>query len=74
MGNLTDRDIRPWRLIAATVIATELTLPVALLIPQTMPYAVAAGIAMHAAFSCLEPRQLIAFSGLTTGTHFAFAT
>jgi len=73
LGNLTDRDIRLWRLIAATVIAAELALPVALLIPQTMPYAVAAGIAMHAAFSCLKPRQLITFSGLTTGTYFAFA-
>ncbi|MEU9983557.1 hypothetical protein [Streptomyces sp. NPDC050856] len=73
LGNLTDRDIRLWRLIAATVIAAEIALPVALLIPQTMPYAVAAGIAMHAAFSCLKPRQLITFSGLTTGTYFAFA-
>ncbi|WP_333740729.1 hypothetical protein [Streptomyces sp. IBSBF 2806] len=73
LGNLTNRDIRIWRLIAATVIAAELALPIALLIPQTMPYAVAAGIAMHAAFSCLKPRQLITFSGLTTGTYFAFA-
>ncbi|MFJ3164324.1 hypothetical protein [Streptomyces kanasensis] len=73
LGHLTDRDIRIWRLIAATVIAAELALPMALLIPQTMPYAVAAGIAMHAAFSCLKPRQLITFSGLTTGTYVAFA-
>ncbi|MFC9816538.1 hypothetical protein ACFVJM_31265 [Streptomyces virginiae] len=73
LGNLNDRDIRLWRLIAATVIAAELALPIALFIPQTMPYAVAAGIAMHAAFSCLKPRQLITFSGLTTGTYFAFA-
>jgi hypothetical protein len=73
LGNLTDRDIRIWRQIAATVIAAELALPIALLIPQTMPYAVAAGIAIHAAFSCLKPRQLITFSGLTTGTYFAFA-
>ncbi|MFJ8028796.1 hypothetical protein [Streptomyces sp. NPDC096311] len=73
LGNLTDRDIRTWRLIAATVVTAEFALPPALLIPQTMPYAVAAGIAMHAAFSCLKPRQLITFSGLTTGTYFAFA-
>jgi hypothetical protein len=38
-----------------------------------MPYAVAAGIAMHAAFTCLKPRQLITFSGLTLGTYIAFA-
>ncbi|MFE9254135.1 hypothetical protein [Streptomyces sp. NPDC006879] len=72
LGSLTDRDIRIWRLLAATVIAAELALPIALLIPQTMPYAVAAGITMHATFSCLKPRQLITFSGLTTGTYVAF--
>ncbi|MFG2631625.1 hypothetical protein [Streptomyces sp. NPDC048473] len=73
MGNLTDQDVRLWRLISATAIATEIALPPALLIPQTMPYAVAAGIAMHAAFTCLKPRQLITFSGLTVGTYLAFA-
>ncbi|MFF8545164.1 hypothetical protein ACF060_33400 [Streptomyces werraensis] len=62
-----------WRLIAAAVITAELALPIALLIPQTMPYAVAAGVAMHAAFTCLKPRQLITFSGLTTGTYVAFS-
>ncbi|MFE7935119.1 hypothetical protein ACFU6S_41640 [Streptomyces sp. NPDC057456] len=72
-GNLTDRDVRLWRLVAATAITAEIALPPALLIPQTMPYAVAAGIAMHAAFTCLKPRQLITFSGLTLGTYFAFA-
>lgn len=72
-GNLTPRDVRLWRLVAAAVIALEIALPPALLIPQTMPYAVAVGIAMHAAFTCLKPRQLITFSGLTTGTYLAFA-
>ncbi|MFJ3176059.1 hypothetical protein ACIPJK_35550 [Streptomyces roseus] len=71
-GNLTDRDIRLWRMLAATAIAAEIALPPALLIEQTMPYAVAAGIAMHAAFTCLKPRQLITFSGLTLGTYVAF--
>jgi len=28
---------------------------------------------MHAAFTCLKPRQLLTFSGLTLGTYFAFA-
>ncbi|WP_329027130.1 hypothetical protein [Streptomyces sp. NBC_00690] len=72
-GNLTHRDIQIWRVVAATVIAAEIALPPALLIPQTMPYAVIAGIGMHAAFTCLKPRQLITFSGLTLGTYFAFA-
>ncbi|MGP3749990.1 hypothetical protein [Streptomyces sp. IBSNAI001] len=72
-GNLTARDVRLWRLVAGTVIAGEIALPPALLIEQTMPYAVAAGIAMHAAFTCLKPRQLITFSGLTLGTYIAFA-
>ncbi|WP_159025218.1 hypothetical protein [Streptomyces sp. MUSC 125] len=71
-GNLTDRDVRLWRLVAATVIAAEIALPPALLTPQTMPYAVAVGIGMHAAFTCLKPRQLITFSGLTLGTYVAF--
>ncbi|MFF8601869.1 hypothetical protein ACF065_27615 [Streptomyces sp. NPDC015232] len=73
LGGLTDRDVRVWRLIAATVITAEIMLPPALLIEQTMPYAVVAGIAMHTAFTCLKPRQLITFSGLTLGTYLAFA-
>ncbi|MFI8308841.1 hypothetical protein ACIF80_36700 [Streptomyces sp. NPDC085927] len=74
LGNLTNRDIYVWRLVAIAVISAEIALPPALLIPQTMPYAVIAGIAMHTAFTCLKPRQLITFSGLTLGTYFAFAT
>ncbi|MFF8035845.1 hypothetical protein [Streptomyces sp. NPDC016626] len=72
-GNLTDRDVRLWRAVAVAVITAEIALPPALLIPQTMPYAVVAGIGMHAAFTCLKPRQLITFSGLTLGTYVAFA-
>ncbi|KOU63967.1 hypothetical protein ADK55_07765, partial [Streptomyces sp. WM4235] len=72
-GNLTEGDVRLWRAVAATAITAELALPPALLIPQTMPYAIAAGIAMHAAFTCLKPRQLITFSGLTLATYLAFA-
>ncbi|WP_405386604.1 hypothetical protein OG596_02695 [Streptomyces sp. NBC_01102] len=30
-------------------------------------------VAMHTAFTCLKPRQLITFSGLTFGTDLAFA-
>ncbi len=33
-----------------------------------------AGIVMHAAFTSLKPRQLLTFSGLTTGTYLAFTT
>lgn len=73
VGGLTDRDIRFWRLVAVTVIAAEIALPPALLYPPTMPYAVAAGIAMHIGFTCLKPRQLVTFSGLTLGTYLAFA-
>ncbi|EST24417.1 hypothetical protein [Streptomyces roseochromogenus] len=72
MGNLADRDVRLWRLIATTVIAMEIALPPTLLIPQTTPYAVVAGAGMHAAFTCLKPRQLLTFSGLTVGTYLAF--
>lgn len=73
-GNLTVRDIRLWRTVSVTVIAAELALPIALLIPQTTPYAIATGIGMHAAFTCLKPRQLLTFSGLAVGTYIAFAT
>ncbi|MFD0372868.1 hypothetical protein [Streptomyces sp. NPDC127114] len=72
LGNLTERDVQLWRLAAAAVIAAELALPAVLLIPAAVPYAVAGGITMHAAFSLLKPRQLITFSGLTTGTYVAF--
>ncbi|MFE6848926.1 hypothetical protein [Streptomyces sp. NPDC057686] len=71
-GNLTARDVHLWHVAAVTVITAEIALPPALLIEQTMPYAVVAGIAMHAAFTCLKPRQLITFSGLTLGTYVAF--
>ncbi|RPK32426.1 hypothetical protein EES39_38730 [Streptomyces sp. ADI92-24] len=73
LGNLTAHDIRIWQLAAAAAITAELALPPALLIPQTTPYAAAAGIAMHAAFTCLKPRQLITFSGLTVSTYIGFA-
>ncbi|MEU1622390.1 hypothetical protein ABZ479_34495 [Streptomyces sp. NPDC005722] len=72
-GNLTGRNIRLWRTVAASTIAVEFALPPALLLPQTTPYAMAAGIGMHATFTCLKPRQLITFSGLTLGTYLAFA-
>jgi hypothetical protein len=71
-GNLTDRDVRLWRMVAAAAIAVEFALPPALLFPKTTPYAVAVGIGMHAAFTFLKPRQLITFSGLTVGTYLAF--
>ncbi|MEU9167740.1 hypothetical protein AB0D34_08090 [Streptomyces sp. NPDC048420] len=71
-GNLTTRDIRLWRLVAVTVITAEIVLPVLLLVPATMPYAIVAGLGMHAAFTCLKPRQLLTFSGLTVGSYIAF--
>ncbi|MFG2681324.1 hypothetical protein [Streptomyces sp. NPDC048392] len=72
-GNLTTRDIRLWHLVAVTVIAAEIALPIVLLIPSVTPYAVAAGIGMHTAFTCLKPRQLLTFSGLSVGSYTAFA-
>ncbi|MET7695130.1 hypothetical protein ABZT06_45775 [Streptomyces sp. NPDC005483] len=71
-GNLTTRDIHLWRLVAVTVITAEIALPVLLLISATTPYAIAMGIGMHVAFTCLKPRQLLTFSGLTVGTYAAF--
>lgn len=72
IGGYTNRDVLVWRTVAATVIAGEIVLPPALLIPQTTPYAITAGILMHGAFTCLKPFQLITFSGLTVGTYLAF--
>ncbi|WP_020556959.1 hypothetical protein [Embleya scabrispora] len=60
------------RLVAGGAITLEVVLPPALLFSTTSPYAVAVGIAMHAAFTCLKPRQLVTFSGLTVGTYLAF--
>lgn len=73
LGNLTGHDIHLWRMAAAAAITAEIMLPPAPLYPPTMPYAVATGIAMHTAFTCLKPRQLITFSGLNLGTGVAFA-
>ncbi|MFJ7996577.1 hypothetical protein ACIQ7D_05355 [Streptomyces sp. NPDC096310] len=61
-----------WRLLAVVTIAAEISLPPALFIPRTTPYAIAAGIAMPAAFTCPKPRQLITFSGLTVSSYSAF--
>ncbi|MFJ7911398.1 hypothetical protein [Kitasatospora sp. NPDC096204] len=73
LGNLTAYDIRAWHVLSVTVIVVELALPIGLILPPTRPYAAAAGIAMHAAFSCLKPVQLITFSGLATASYLAFA-
>lgn len=72
-GNLTRRNVGFWRLAAAATITAEIAIPLGLLIPPAMPYAIIAGIGMHATFSLLKPRQLLTFSGLTTATYVAFA-
>lgn len=72
-GNLTPRDIQLWRHVSTAVVAAEIALPIVLLIPQTTPYAIAVGIGMHATFTCLKPRQLLTFSGLSVGSYAAFA-
>ncbi|MFF2965050.1 hypothetical protein ACFVT1_40725 [Streptomyces sp. NPDC057963] len=69
LGNLTAREIRIWRMLSVIVIAVEIALPVGLLLPQSLPYTVAAGVAMHAAFLCLKPVQLVTFSGLVTTSY-----
>ncbi|MEU6192302.1 hypothetical protein [Streptomyces sp. NPDC047061] len=56
LGNLAERDVRLWQLIATAVIAAEIALPPALLAPATTPLAIALGIGIHTAFACLKPR------------------
>ena len=73
LGTLTPRSIRAWQLLSVTVIALEALLPPALMIGPTRTAAVAIGIGMHASFSCLKPRQLIAFSSITLGSYILFA-
>ncbi|MEU6260206.1 hypothetical protein ACFUEN_29630 [Streptomyces griseorubiginosus] len=73
LGNLSERDVRLWQMISTAVITAEITLPPALLVHATTPWAIALGIGIHTAFACLKPRQLITFSGLTVGTYTAFA-
>ena len=73
LGTLSDGNVAVWRAVAVAVIALEVALPAALLAPPTRPYAIAVGIAMHAGFCCLKPRQLIFFSSLTIGSYVLFA-
>ncbi|MEU9602790.1 hypothetical protein AB0E06_39155 [Streptomyces sp. NPDC048109] len=71
-GNLTDQDVRLWRTVAGTATTTGVALAPALPVPRTTVYAVVAGIATHAAFTCLKPRRPVTFSGLTARTCVAF--
>lgn len=64
--------MRRWRKVALLVIVVEVALPIALSLPATRPYAVAAGISMHAAFLLLLPRQLLGFSLGTMAGYVAF--
>ncbi|MFJ5071614.1 hypothetical protein ACIQC7_34880 [Kitasatospora sp. NPDC088556] len=73
LGDLSQRSIRAWRLVAVTVIALEILLPPALLTEQTRTAAIIAGIALHTGFSGLKPRQLIAFSTVTLASYILFA-
>ncbi|MFJ8472423.1 hypothetical protein [Kitasatospora sp. NPDC094011] len=73
LGTLSERSVRLWRLVAVTVIALEVLLPPALLTEQTRTGAIIVGIAMHAGFSCLKPRQLIAFSSISLASYLLFA-
>ncbi|MFC5662302.1 hypothetical protein ACFP3U_04830 [Kitasatospora misakiensis] len=73
LGTLSERSVRAWRLVAVTVIALEVLLPPALLIERTRTAAIVVGIAMHVGFSCLKPRQLIAFSSITLAGYILFA-
>ncbi|GAA2679882.1 MULTISPECIES: hypothetical protein [Actinosynnema] len=71
-GGLGERDVRLWRAASMAAIVVEIALPPALLLPQTAPWAVAAGVVMHAVFTCLKPRHMITFTGITLGSYLAF--
>ncbi|MFC8431909.1 hypothetical protein [Streptomyces sp. NPDC057253] len=47
LGNLSKRDVRLWQMISTAVIAAEMALPPALLVPATTPWAIALGIGIH---------------------------
>lgn len=64
--------MRRWRKVALLVIIVEVALPITLSLPATRPYAIAAGISMHAAFLLLLPRQLLGFSLGTVSGYVAF--
>jgi hypothetical protein len=73
LGDGGPTSARRWRPIALMVIVLEVALPVGLLVPATRPAAIAAGIAMHAGFLILLPRQLIGFSLGTVSAYLVFA-
>lgn len=66
-------NLRVWRIASLTTIALEVVLPLALFAEPTRPYAIAVGIALPTAFTCLKPRQLATFGGLNTGSYLLFA-
>ncbi|MEV6810233.1 hypothetical protein [Streptomyces sp. NPDC051132] len=63
---------RMLRFVMSSVLALEAVLPVAVLTPGLWPYALAAGLIMHAAFTFLFPGTLTAFSIATVSTYFCF--
>lgn len=64
---------RRWRVLSVAVIGLEMILPIGLLVPVMRPVAIASGIAMHACFTMLLPRQLVGFSVATVSTYLLFA-
>jgi hypothetical protein len=58
---------RRWRPFMLATIAVELALPVALLFPDTVYWAMGAGLAIHVLFAALFPVTLAHFSGLCIG-------
>lgn len=72
LGALDDASVTRWRALSWIVIGLELTVPLALLVPGAYPYAVVAGLGMHAAFFCLLPRQLLGFSSATVASYVLF--
>ncbi|MGW6521506.1 hypothetical protein [Streptomyces sp. NPDC054962] len=63
---------RVLRYAMTSVLALEAILPAAILTPALWPYALAAGLIMHAAFTFLFPGTLTAFSIATVSTYFCF--
>lgn len=61
-----------WRAMAVATIALEATIPFGLLVPATRPFAIGAGVALHAAFLGILPIRLAPFTMTTLAAYILF--
>jgi hypothetical protein len=72
LGGNDVASLRRCRALSVLTIVLELMMPFGLLIPETYPFAVVVGLAMHAGFTVILPRLLTPFTVAALGTFVLF--